>query len=93
MSLHTVTNVVDDDTFDVSPGVYWSGKNYTRIRPTGFNSPELKSHAGLVAKAALEKLILDKQIEIRDKHTESYGRLVCDVYFQGRNLASYFPRY
>ena len=89
MHAFTVTNVVDGDTFDVSPNWLWSGESGNRIRPTGYDAPEMGTIGGLAAKARLMQLIFGKTVELGSAYKIDRGRLVCDVYFQGRNLADY----
>lgn len=93
MPIFTVTLVIDGDTFDVTPNWQWSGVTGNRVRPTGYDAPELDTPGGHAAKEKLSKLILGKQVELGTAHKVDRGRLVCDVYFQGRNLADYFPEY
>jgi endonuclease YncB( thermonuclease family) len=93
MATFTVTQVIDGDTFEVSPAWKWNGHEGTRVRPTGYNAPELDEPGGQAARDKLRRLILHKQVELRTAYKVDRGRLVCDVYFQGRNLASYFTEY
>ena len=58
MSGFTVTCVVDGDTFDVTPQWRWNGQTGKRVRPTGYDAPELHSTGGQAAKAKLSRLIL-----------------------------------
>jgi len=88
-----VTAIVDGDTFDVSPDWRWNGQTGSRVRPTGYDAPEIYASGGQLAKAKLERLILGRQVELREAHKVDRGRLVCDVFFNGRNLADYFPEY
>ncbi len=90
MATFTVSAIIDGDTFEVSGGWKWDDKTGTRIRPTGYDAPELNTQAGLQAKAKLSKLILGKQVELGSVKTIDRGRLVCDVFFNGHNLADYF---
>ena len=85
-----VTNIVDGDTFDVSPRWVWNGKSGERIRPTGFDAPELDEDLGEEAAVELSELILGETVQIGDAYRVDRGRLVCDVFFEGQNLASYF---
>lgn len=71
----------------------WNGETGTRVRPTGYDAPELHAYGGQVAKDKLERLILGKQVDLRTAHRVDRGRLVCDVFLQGRNLADYFSKY
>lgn len=93
MAEFKVTNVIDGDTFDVSPQWKWNGQNGSRIRPTGYDAPELQAYGGQAAKDKLTRLVLEKSVELRAAHRIDRGRLVCDVYFGGNNLADYFPEY
>ena len=93
MSAFTVTSVIDGDTFEVTPSWKWSGQTGTRVRPTGYDAPELHAPGGQAAKEKLSKLILGKQVDLRKAYKVDRGRLVCDVFFKGRNLADYFPEY
>ena len=88
-----VSGIVDGDTFDVSGGWTWKGQRGTRIRPTGYDAPELPSHNGLIAKNRLSSLILNKVVQIGPAYRIDRGRLVAEVYFNGHRLADYFPEY
>jgi len=90
MHAFTVTSIVDGDTFDVSPNWAWNRESGSRVRPTGYDAPEMGTIAGVAAKARLSQLILGKTVELGNAYKIDRGRLVCDVYFQGRNLAGYF---
>ena len=65
MSAFTVTSVIDGDTFDVSPQWKWNGKAGTRVRPAGYDAPELHAYGGQAAKDKLSKLILGGQVDLR----------------------------
>lgn len=93
MSKFTVTQVIDGDTFDVTPKWQWNNQTGDRVRPTGYDAPEIDQPGGAAAKAKLERLVLGKQVELRNAATIDRGRLVCDVLLDGRNLADYFPEF
>jgi len=93
MSNFRVTTIVDGDTFDVAPKWQWNGQEGSRVRPAGYDAPELGGLRGITAKLQLERLILGQDVELRNGHTIDRGRLVCEVYYRGRNLADYFQRY
>ncbi len=93
MSNFTVTKIIDGDTFDVTPTWKWNGQIGSRVRPTGYNTPEMGTNGGQAAKDKLSKLIFGKQVELGNAYKIDRGRLVCDVYYQGKNLADYFPQY
>ncbi|NLW66827.1 MAG: thermonuclease family protein [Bacteriovoracaceae bacterium] len=93
MSEFTVVSVIDGDTFEVLPQWRWNGSSGSRVRPTGYDAPEMGTSGGQQAKDKLARLILDQQVELGSAYKIDHGRLVCDVYFKGKNLASYFPEY
>jgi endonuclease YncB( thermonuclease family) len=88
-----VVQVIDGDTFDVSPEWQWERQQGSRVRPAGYDAPEINAYGGVTAKEKLAKLVLGKTVEIRSAHRIDRGRLVCDVYFGGYGLADYFPEY
>ena len=89
----TVSIVLDGDTFEVVGGWRWNGQAGTRVRPTGYDAPEIHTIAGAHAKAKLTNLILGQVVDLTTAYTVDRGRLVCDVYYNGRNLADYFKEY
>jgi len=93
MALFTVTAVVDGDTFEVAPGCQWNGQQGTRVRPAGYDAPELCQFGGVTAHRKLSGLILGGSVELGRAYRIDHGRLVCDVVFSGRNLADFFPEY
>jgi len=93
MSLFTVTKIIDGDTFEVKHGWNWKGTTGTRVRPTGYNAPELNTYGGQAAKEKLSKLINGQQVDLGTAYRIDRGRLVCDVFFKNKNLADYFPEY
>lgn len=92
MALFTVKQVIDGDTFEVSPGWKWQQQTGGRVRPTGYDAPEMNTMAGKMAKDKLARMILGKQIELGSAYKVDRGRLVCDVYFNGKKLEEYFSR-
>lgn len=93
MAKFTVSDIIDGDTFSVAGGWSWDGETGERVRPTGYNAPELPSAAGYAAKRKLTELILNQQVELGNVATIDRGRIVCDVFINSRNLADYFPNY
>jgi len=93
MAMFTVVSIIDGDTFEVSPGWQWKGQSGARVRPTGYDAPELHTQGGASAKNRLSQMLFGQHVELRTAYRVDRGRLVCDVYFNGRNLADYFPQY
>ncbi len=93
MSKFTVTSIIDGDTFGVSPQWRWNGQTGNRVRPTGFNAPEVGAYGSQAAKDKLIRLILGEEVDLGTAYRIDRGRLVCDVFFKNKNLAEYFPEY
>jgi endonuclease YncB( thermonuclease family) len=89
----SVVSVLDGDAVDVSPQRQWNSYTGTRVRPTGYDAPELDALGGQPAKNKLSRLIIGQLIDLRTAHSVDRGRLLCDVYFKGKNLADFFPEY
>jgi endonuclease YncB( thermonuclease family) len=93
MAEFKVVNIIDGDTFDVSPFWKWSGQTGDRVRPTGYDAPEMNTLGAQSAKDKLANLIKGESVTLGSAYRIDRGRLVCDVFFKGRNLADYFPKY
>ena len=91
MAQFTVMQVIDGDTFDVDPGWEWNGSSGSRVRPTGYDAPELNEYGGKAAKKKLTDLILGEKVTLGAAHRVDRGRLVCDVSFGGRRLGRRLP--
>ena len=88
-----VTRVIDGDTFVVKPNWKWNSQEGDTVRPNGYNTPEQDQPGFQVAKDKLTELISGKDIEINNPLKITFNRLLCDVYYQDKNLADYFPEY
>ena len=93
MPAFTAISIIDGDTFEVSPQWQWNGETGTRVRPTGYDAPELHAFGGQTAKSKLSRLIYGQQVDLQTAYKVDHGRLVCDVFFGNRNLADYFHEY
>jgi endonuclease YncB( thermonuclease family) len=93
MAKFTVSQIIDGDTFSVSGGWQWGDHTGERVRPTGYDAPEMHQFGGAAAKQKLANLILGRQITLSNPRTVDRGRVVCDVFYNGRHLADFFPEY
>ncbi|MBA7596784.1 hypothetical protein ES703_03773 [subsurface metagenome] len=91
MAEFMVMGIIDGDTFVVS-GWTWQEQKGDRVRPTGYDAPDIEP-GKQAAKDKLSTLILGETVELGTAYRVDRGRLVCDVSFQGKNLADYFPEY
>ena len=62
-----------------------------KLRLYGINTPEIRGHEreiGLLARNALRKKILGKEVIIQTKKdtTGKYGRYLATVFFEGENI-------
>ena len=87
MRTWAATEVIDGDTFRVFPGWNWRGRTGDRVRPTGYDTPEMGARGSLAAKQRLESLIRGKQVRLGNAYTIDRGRLVADVFVNGTNLS------
>ncbi len=92
MNSYRVTRVVDGDTFDVTPQWQFEGQTGSRVRPVNYDASELSDPGGHKALLKLRSLILGKTVQL-DPIRMSFERLLCHVYFNGRELHTYFPEY
>lgn len=92
MPVFTVTSIIDGDTFEVTPQWKWNGQIGTRVRPAGYDAPELHAYGGKAAKEKLSRLVYGKQVELGTAYKIDRGPLVCEVYLGNTNLADHFDR-
>lgn len=85
-----VIRIIDGDTFDVNPNWQWNAQTGSRVRPIGYDAAEVGAAGGSTATAKLTSLILGRSVQLGNAYRIDRGRLVCDVYFNGHNLANYF---
>ena len=88
-----VTRVIDGDTFKVSPNWEWGDKTGDTVRAAGYDTPEEGEAGYEAAKNKLKNLIEGEEVELKNAIDLTYGRLLCDVIFDGKNLKGYFPEY
>lgn len=88
-----VIKVIDGDTFEVSPNWKWNDQTGNVIRANGYDAPEKDESGYQTARDKLERLIFHKEVELKNAIRITYGRLLCDVYYNRKNLADYFSEY
>ena len=90
MNTFRVTSIVDGDTFSVEPNWEFNGSRGTRVRPAGYDAPEIGGIYGAAATSWLAGLILNRHVQLGRVYEVHYERLVCEVFFNGRNLVEYY---
>ena len=84
--MELVMRVIDGDTFQIAGYWHFQGRTGDRVRIKYFSAPELHQLGGQAAKDKLERLILNKRVELRNYTNLSYDRLVCDVFLNGKDI-------
>ena len=74
-----VHRVIDGDTFETTDG--------QRVRVRNVNAPELGSSSGTRAKGDLERQIQGRLVTLLVHARDAYGRLVAEVFVNGRKIA------
>jgi len=69
----------------------WNNRKY--CKGNGYDTPEEGQPGYEEAKSKLKKLIEGKNVELKNIVDISYGRLVRDVFHNGKNITEYFPGY
>lgn len=70
----------------MSPNWEWDNKTGKRVRLANVNAPELGKPGGAAAKKRLIQKVANRNVELKNAVSLSYGRLVCDVYVNGRKV-------
>ena len=92
METFKVVAVRDGNTVEVAPE--WEFKNETGVyvQARGYNAPKA-GKAAMSFEQRLSTLLLNREIELKSPEGVQRNRLVCDVYYNGVNLAEHFSEY
>ena len=88
-----VKEVITGDIFKINPEWVFNNQTGDVVLISGYKHPEQVSLGDNSAKERLTKLIFGKEVELRDMIMIANGRLLCDVYYKGKNIAEYFSEY
>lgn len=92
METFKVEAVIDGNTFEVSPPWEFDGETGKLVQATGYAAPK-SGKGAIAAEQKLSILMQNKNVELKSPQSIESGRLLCEVYFQGINLADYFSAY
>ena len=92
MESFNVEAVFDGNTIEVSPKWQFEGTKGDIVVATGYNPPK-SGKAGMSAEQKLSILIHNKKVELGTPEGLDGKKLVCEVFFNGINLANYFSEY
>ena len=89
-----VIKVYDGDTITIAAKLPYEKSELYRfsVRLNGIDAPEIKGktedekNAAHISQKALEKLILHKNVILKNTNTEKYGRILADVYCDDLHL-------
>ena len=88
-----VNKIIDGDTFEVSPSWEWGEQSGNLVKIYGYTIPETEVSGTVPVQEKLESLILNKEVELKNPIRITYGRLLCKVHYEGKNIADNFPEY
>lgn len=77
-----VTQVVDGDSVRVAP----PGGAPVEVRLEGIDAPEICQAGGAAARDALRELVQGREVEVRPKGRDVYGRLLATLVLDGTNV-------
>ena len=86
MGEFTVTDVIDGDTIEVDPEWNWNDESGNRVRLAGVDAPEVGKPGSAQATRRLTNLVYGRSVDLDNAVAFSYGRLVCDVFVNGRKV-------
>lgn len=89
-----VIDIIDGGTFKVKPKWKWNEKEGDSVKAKGYNSPIQGEAANIFATNKLKSLILNQLVELKTPAIiDDEGKVYCDVFLNGVNIAKYFPEY
>jgi hypothetical protein len=92
MESFNVEAVYDGNTIEVSPKWEFEGTKGDIVVATGYNPPK-KGKPGMSAEQKLSILVHNKKVELGTPEGLDGKKLVCEVFFNGINLADHFSEY
>src|SRR4051812_43417070 len=81
-----VVRIIDGDTFVLLVEKPDGSKQQQRVRITSIDSPEETQAYYQVAKDHLGKLIHEQVVKVEPKKTDTYGRTVAKVLYEGKDI-------
>ena len=92
METFTVAAVIDGNTFEVSPQWEYDNEKGDLVHAKGYTAPK-SGKAAMAVEQRLSGLIQNKKVELGAPDGVKGNKLVCEVYYQGVNVANYFSAY
>lgn len=93
MPLFKVERVLDGNVFQVETPWSWDNQTGREVRIYGYQPPLLNEPGGLEAQRKLSAILFEASVELTTAYGCQDGKLLCEVYLRGRNIAELFPEY
>jgi hypothetical protein len=93
METFKVEGIIDGNTFEVSPR--WKsedGATGNLVQAVGYDAPKSGKEA-MNVEQRLSIMLQNKKVQLGTPHGVKDDKLLCDMYFNGANLADYFSEY
>ncbi|MBU6223829.1 MAG: thermonuclease family protein [Burkholderiales bacterium] len=81
-----VTHVSDGDTLWVQP---FSRHKVVKVRILGIDAPEICQQWGEQSLRALQSVALGRDVHVFGSHTDTYGRLLGQLFLQGQDVGAW----
>jgi hypothetical protein len=92
--IFVISEVLDANTFKVSPIWMWEYHKGDMVKAHGYISPQTGKPDYQKALIKSKNLLQDKEVELTNpRRLTAQDQLLCDVYVEGKNLADFFPEY
>jgi hypothetical protein len=92
--MFVIAEVLDANTFKVSPVWMWEYHKGNVVKAHGYTSPGPRKPDYQKARLKSKALVLGKEVELTNpRRLTDQEQLLCDVYVEGKNLADFFPEY
>jgi len=92
METFKVEAVIDGNTFEISPDWEFRGETGNRVQAKGYTAPKSGKEA-MAVEQRLSGLIQNKKVVLESPDGIERGRLICDVYYEGINIAEHFAEH
>lgn len=90
---YRVTKILDSGSIEIFPPWEWEGSSGSVVRVAGYHAPAFGRPGHAAAKTRLNGMLFAKTITTEDPVVLSSGELLCKVFIDGIDVATFFPEY